>query len=158
MFTTFRSDSGLAPGAVTQVGRTPRWGRALACLALGAWALGATTACTDSITGPPSSNAEVDERVLPSVSDARLRLVPAIENAGVRNRVAYDLEQIELALARHDAVKARFHVRVAGNILADYRAGLGSVMQDAADIGAIALALHAASLAVSADFDIRSIG
>ena len=117
-------------------------------------ALVALSACADALTGPSASNPDVDNRLLPSVNDARLRLSKAIENSGVRDRIAYDLPQIENALNKHDASQARYHVRLAGNILIDYRKQLGSVLSDGADVGAIALSLYAVSQGVGGDFDI----
>src|SRR5690242_5463212 len=121
-----------------------------------ALALLGTAACSDSITAPILTDPGVDQQIMPSVQDARLRLVPVIENQGVRDRVAYDLAQLELAISRRDAVKARYHVRLAGNLLLDYRNGLRGVVKDGPDVGAIALALYTAAIAVGTTFDIAS--
>jgi hypothetical protein len=116
----------------------------------------ATAACSDAITAPPSIDPAVAARVLPSVEDARLRLVQNIENAGVRDRVTYDLTRVEDALRIGDAQKVRYHVHLVGVILYDYKRGLGSVLADGPDVSAIALVLHAAAMAVGGGFDIEA--
>jgi hypothetical protein len=135
-------------------------GRILAGLPRGmslALALFAAVGCADAITAPPAIDRAVAERVLPSVTDARVRLAPRIENEGVRDRLVHDIRQIEVALVSLDALKARLHVQLAGKILADYRAGLGSVMKDGPDVTAIALMLHAVSRAVGGTFEIEQV-
>ena len=114
------------------------------------------TACSDAITAPPSIDPAVAARVLPSVEDARARLSLNIENTGVRDRVTYDLTQIEQSLASGDAQRVRFHVHLVGVILYDYKRGLGSVIADGPDVSAIALVLHAASQAAGGGFDIEA--
>jgi hypothetical protein len=118
-----------------------------------ALALLSAGACVDStapIVDPPVNATQV----LPALTDARLRLVPAIENLGVRDRIAYDLLEMEKALQKRDGQRARYHVRIAGGILLDYRAGLGGVVKDGADVGGIALAVYAVSVAAGGTFDI----
>ena len=118
-------------------------------------ALLGTAACGDTITGPPPSSIIVDgAEVMPAVLDARLRLVPAIENQGVRDRIAYDLQEIETALVKGDGQKVRYHVRIAGGILIDYRNGLANVVKDGPDVGGIALALYAVAVRTGGSFDV----
>lgn len=120
-------------------------------------ALLSTVACGDQITGPPVANVVVEGGgLVPAVSDARLRLVPAIQNQGVRDRIAYDMLAIENALAKKDGQKVRYHVRIAGGILLDYRAGLAGVVTDGPDVGGIALALYAVAVAAGGTFDINA--
>jgi hypothetical protein len=116
----------------------------------------ASGACSDAITAPPSIDPSVAARVLPSVEDARARLLLNIENAGVRERVAYDFQRIEDAFRAGDGQKVRYHVHLVGVILNDYKRGLGSVLADGPDVSAIALVLHAASMAVGGGFDIAA--
>lgn len=116
----------------------------------------ATGACSDAITAPPAIDPAVAGRVLPSVEDARARLLLNIENTGVRERVAYDFERIEEAFRTGDAQKVRYHVHLVGVILNDYKRGLGSVIADGPDVSAIALVLHAAAMAVGGGFDIAA--
>ncbi len=117
-------------------------------------ALGSAIACQDS-TGPRDPRDIVEgAALLPAVEDARLRLVPVIQNLGVRDRIAYDMQQMEAALQKKDGHKARYHLRVAGGILMDYRAGLAGVTTDGPDVGGIALMLHAVSVAAGGTFDI----
>lgn len=115
-----------------------------------------STACADGPTAPSLLDFAVAQRVMPSVQDARLRLAAVIENAGVRERVLYDLTQLEEALVARDAQRARYHVRLAGGILLDYHTSLGSIVTDGADVGAIALSLHATAIAVGGGFDISA--
>ena len=114
------------------------------------------SACADRITAPQAIDGTLADRVLPSVEDAQLRVAPAIENLGVRGRVAYDLGEIVKALTARDAQNVRYHTRLAANILIDYRTGLGSVAADGPDVGAIALALHAVGQVVGSDFNIKA--
>lgn len=119
-------------------------------------ALVSSVACSD-VTAPIQTDPNIDQKVLPSVIDAQLRLAKAIENQGVRDRIGYDLKQLEDAINKRDAQRARYHVRIAGGILADYRRGLGGIVTDGPDVGAIALALHAASVAVGGTFDVTTV-
>lgn len=112
-------------------------------------------ACSDSIA-PRTIDPSVASRLMPSVEDARLRLTPNLENAGVRDRVAFDLTRIKEALDRGDGQGARDHVHVLGVILYDYKRGLGSVIADGPDVSAIALVLHAVSQVVGGGFDIEA--
>jgi len=101
-------------------------------------------ACSDGPTAPqPSIDRVAAARVMPSVTDARARLAPAIQNAAVRERVLHDLQELEIALANGDGQKARFHMGVVSSVLTDYRKQQPSVMSDGADVSAIGLALHA---------------
>jgi hypothetical protein len=119
-------------------------------------ALVLSTACSDAITAPPSIDPSVAARVLPSVEDARVRLVPSLENSGVRERVTYDLQRIEDALHSGDGQKVRYHVHLVGVILSDYKRGLGSLIADSPEVSAIALVLHASATAVGGGFDIAA--
>ena len=125
------------------------FGFALAIALLG------SAACSDSPTGLAEIRIDHPE-LLPAISDARLRLVPVIENQGVRDRVAYDLQEIETALQQGDGQKVRYHVRIAGGILIDYRNGLANVVKDGPDVGGIALALYAVSRVSGGTFDITA--
>jgi hypothetical protein len=118
--------------------------------------LAAVAACGDA-TGPGTPGNTVDgAAVLPAVEDTRVRLVPVIGNSGVRDRIAYDMLEIEAALRNRDGQKARYHLRIAGGILLDYRAGMVGVNQDGPDVGGIALTLHAVSVAAGGTFDIAA--
>jgi hypothetical protein len=117
-------------------------------------ALFVAAACGDSATAPAPSTIDraAAARVMPSLTDARTRLVPAIDNLVVRERTEYDLAQLELALNKGDGQQARFHLRVTSNLLNDYRTS-DVTQKDAADVSAIALMLRAVSQAVGGDFD-----
>jgi len=116
-----------------------------------------TAACGDTITGPPKENILIDgAELMPAVLDARLRLIPVIENQGVRDRIAYDMREIETALAKGDGQNVRYHVRIAGGILIDYRNGLANVVKDGPDVGGIALALYAVAVKAGGSFDIKA--
>ena len=90
---------------------------------------------------------------MPSVTDARVRLAPAISNLSVRERVMHDLQELESALTNGDGSKARFHVRVVGSVLNDYRAVQSATTTDGADVVAISLMLSAVSNVVDAGFN-----
>ena len=112
------------------------------------------SACGDAITAPPAIDPEFLKVALPSVEDARVRISQNIENVGVRDRVVYDLRKIQRALESGDAHEARYHVHLVATILQDYRATQGTLMRDGPDVGGIALALHATSMAVGGEFNI----
>ena len=114
------------------------------------------SACGDAITAPPAIDPEFLKVALPAVEDARLRISQNIENVGVRDRVVYDLRKIQVALEGGDAHEARYHVHLVATILQDYRATQGALMRDGPDVGGIALALHATSMAVGGEFNISS--
>ena len=114
------------------------------------------SACGDAVTAPPAIDPEFLKVALPAVEDARVRISQNIENVGVRDRVAYDLRKIQLALESGNAHEARYHVHLVATILQDYRATQGALMRDGPDVGGIALALHATSVAVGGEFNISS--
>ena len=68
----------------------------------------------------------------------------------------HDLQELENALTNGDGQKARFHVRVLGDVLAEYRTQQGSQTTDGADVVAISLMLFEVSAVVEADFDLGS--
>lgn len=109
-------------------------------------ALSLAAACSDGPTAPRTAIDRVAAaRVMPSVTDARVRLAPAILNDAVRTRVLHDLQELEIALTNGDGEKARFHTHVLTSVLTDYRAQQGSVMADDADLSAIGLMLNVVS-------------
>ena len=116
-----------------------------------------SAACSDGPTGPTNREIAIDgAELMPAVMDARLRLVPAIENQGVRDRIAYDMQEIETALTKGDGQRVRYHVKIAGGILIDYRNGLANVVKDGPDVGGIALALYAVAAKAGGSFDIAA--
>jgi hypothetical protein len=112
-------------------------------------------ACSDSPTAPQQSIDRVAAaRVIPSVTDARMRLAPAIANVAVQQRVSYDLGELENALTNGDGERARFHLRVVGSVLADYRMQQGSTTKDGADVTAIVLMLNVVSPVIDARYEL----
>lgn|SRR5437867_1703206 len=111
-------------------------------------------ACSDAPTAAPQ-HSSIDRvaaaRVMPSVTDARVRLAPSIENVAVQQRVAHDLQELENALTNGDGDRARFHLGVIGSVLKDYRAQQ-STTKDGADVTAILLMLYEVSPVVDAGF------
>jgi len=110
-------------------------------------------ACGESPAAPKASSIDrvAAARVMPSVTDARVRLAPSIENAAVQERVAHDLSELENALTNGDGDRARFHLGIIGNVLKDYRAQQSST-KDGADVTAILLMLYEVSPVVDAGF------
>jgi hypothetical protein len=109
-------------------------------------------ACGES---PVAPEAPIDRvaaaRLLPGVTDARVRLTAGIENASIRERAVHDLRELESALTNGDGRTSRFHVRVIGSLLEDYRwTDIGR--PDAPDLTAIALVLFQVSQLVDAGF------
>jgi hypothetical protein len=112
-------------------------------------------ACSDSSTAPQRSIDRVAAaRVMPSVTDARVRLAVGIDNPSVRERVVHDLRELELALTNGDGEKARFHSGVLATVLKDYRSQQGSLTTDGADVSGIVLTLHAVSEAIEVRLDL----
>lgn len=128
-----------------------RMGRLLALLV----SLGALAACGESPMAPQQSIDRVAAaRVIPAVTDSRVRLSVGIENVVVRARIVHDLTELENALINGDGQKARFHVRVLATVIADYRIQQGSTTSDGADVTGIVLMLHAVSPIVDAGFEL----
>ena len=114
-------------------------------------------ACSDSPTAPAQTiDPKEVARLMPSVIDARTRLVPSIENVSVRERVLFDLQELESALRAGDAQKTRFHVRVTGNLLSEYITGRSLSLKEGPDVSGIALMLYGVSQVVDAGFSIAS--
>ena len=113
-------------------------------------------ACGEAITAPPAIDPVFLAVALPAVEDARVRISQNIENVGIRDRVVYDLRKIQVALEGGNAHEARYHLHLVATILQDYRTTQGALMRDGPDVGGIALALHAASMAVGGEFNISS--
>src|SRR6059036_1068825 len=57
-----------------------------------------SAACSDAPTAPDPIDRAAVARVMPSVVDARTRLAPSIENSTVRERVIFDIQELENAL------------------------------------------------------------
>lgn len=119
-----------------------------------------TGACGDAGTAPaaPRIDPAAVAGVMPSLLDARTRLAPSIENITVRERVVFDLQELESALNAGDAQKARFHVRVTGNLLSEYVTGRSLSLKEGPDVTGIALMLYRVSQIVDAGFDLVSFG
>ena len=112
--------------------------------------------CADSPTAPEAPiDAVAAARLMPSVTDARIRIANGIENPSVRERVVHDLTELETALANGDGRKSRFHVRLIASVIEKYGA-LDAGKRNAPDLVAIALMLYQVSQLVDAGFDIAS--
>jgi len=111
-------------------------------------------ACGDAPTGPQRMTAEAAALALPSINDARLRLVDGLASAPVRERVRSDLEQIELALMSQNARAATFRARLLRSVLIDYASREGAPHADEADLVAIGLALNELFGALGLPFDV----
>jgi len=112
-------------------------------------------ACSDSPTAPTHSIDRVAAaRVMPSVTDARVRLAPSIENVAVQQRVLHDLGELENAITNGDGDRARFHLGLVSSVLKDYRAQQGSTSKDGADVSAIILMLYEVSPVLDAGLEL----
>ena len=113
-------------------------------------AMMALAACGESVTAPSQSSIDrvAAARVVPAVTDARIRIVLGIENTVVRERMHHDLMALESALSNGDGDKARFHLRVIGTVTSDYRAQQGSMTTDGAELSAIELMMIAVTKAL----------
>jgi hypothetical protein len=114
-------------------------------------AMMALAACGESATAPRTSSIDraAAARVVPAVTDARIRITLGIDNTVVRDRVRHDLTELEAALTNGDGDKARFHLRVIGTVTADYRVQQGSTTTDGAEISAIELMMLAVTKAIN---------
>ena len=102
------------------------------------------TACGESPAAPRTSfDHAAAARLLPAVIDARLRLAPALNNVGVRQRVIVDLTDLENAIKGDDGARARLQTVDLASILTDYRAL--TFTSDGADAMAILLVVDAVS-------------
>lgn len=114
-------------------------------------------ACSD-VTTAPEQQQTIDRvaaaRLMPSVTDARLRVSVGLDNAVIRQRVVHDLNELEVALANGDGQKARFHVRVVSTVLTDYRSQQGAATTDGAEVSAVMLALKAVSQVINAGIEL----
>lgn len=112
-------------------------------------AMMALAACGESPVAPTQSIDRVAAaRVVPAVTDARVRITLGIDNSVVRDRLRHDLQELESALANGDGNKARFHLRVLGTVTSDYRAQQGSTTTDGAELSAIDLTMVAVTRAI----------
>lgn len=110
----------------------------------------ALAACGESATAPQTSIDRVAAgRVVPAVTDARIRITQGIENAVVRERVLHDVTELESALLDGDGDKARFHLRVLGTVTSEYKAQQGTAATDGAEISAIELMMIAVTKAIN---------
>ena len=111
-------------------------------------------ACSDGPTAPePPIDGVAAARMMPSIADARIRLALGIENASVRERILHDLRELEIALANGDGRKSRFHVRVLGSIVDEYKVqAVGKT--NAPDLSAISLVLYGVSQVVAAGYEL----
>ena len=91
---------------------------------------------------------------MPSVTDARVRLAPSIENVAVQQRVLHDLGELENAITNGDGDRARFHLGLVSSVLKDYRAQQGSTSKDGADVSAIILMLYEVSPVLDAGLEL----
>jgi hypothetical protein len=143
--TTIRA-GGQQPGSASRAVVSFDW--RLAVLAISMFA---AAACSDSPLAPSEKIDQIDvERLMPTVVDAAERLAPRIENVSVRERVSYDMQQLETSLAAADAANVRFHTVVISDILTQYVQSMTTVAPDAPDVDAIRLTLHAVSVVVHA--------
>jgi len=134
--------------------RTPQMKRAMRAMALASVLLVAA-ACGDAPTAPAPLDAEDVARVLPTITDARVRLTPGIVDVTVRARVREELEQIELSLVRGNPRATTFRARVLRSVIADYVQTPGAATRaDAADVTAIALALGEVAMLVGLPIDL----
>jgi hypothetical protein len=114
-------------------------------------AMMALAACGESVMAPSQSSLDraAAARVVPAVTDARIRITLGIENVVVRERMYHDLAELESALLNGDGDKARFHLRVLGTVTADYKTQQGSVRTDGAEVSAIELMMIAVTKAIN---------
>ena len=112
-------------------------------------AMMALAACGESPTGPRQSIDRVAaERVVPAVTDARVRLAAGIDNAVVRDRLRHDLAELEGALMNGDGNKVRFHLRIVETVTSDYREQEGTTTTDGPEICAVQLMVTAVRRAI----------
>lgn len=110
-------------------------------------------ACGDAPTAPTGSMDRVAvARVIPSVTDARIRIVVGIQSVAVRDRVEHDLGQLETALTNGDSQKSRFHARVIATLLREYEEQSPVGATDRADVSAITLMLRTVSQVIDGGY------
>jgi hypothetical protein len=114
-------------------------------------ALLAVVACGDSPTGPRSMDPDAVARVMPSVVDAQLRISPRLANAGLRQHVMVELQQLRSSMEGNNVPQARLSFdRIAAAI------GIPGITDDAADVSALELMMYVVAPVIDgARYDIR---
>ena len=105
-------------------------------------------ACSDLTSPNRALNRAAVDSLMPSVTDARLRVATGITNFTVRQKVTVALSSLEIALKSDNAQHAHDNIATITDLLSGYRAQTPS--GDGADISAIFLTLNAASVIVDA--------
>lgn len=119
-------------------------------------ALVTLAACGDAISPTESMDPDAVARIMPSVTDARLRLTVGLLDGSMRQRMRTDILRLESALTANNVPEARVCVDDIGDALTNYRSSTGMQAQDASDVSAIELMLFAVAPVVrNARWDIR---
>lgn len=107
----------------------------------------ALTACSDRLTAPSGGiDRNAVARVMPAVTDARVRLTSGLGNVAIRQQVILELSDLEIALRSGDAVRAQSLVRQVTTVVTDPLTQ--SSFTEGADVSAIFLMLQTVSQVV----------
>jgi hypothetical protein len=104
----------------------------------------ALTACSNRLTAPSGGiDRDAVARVMPAVTDARVRLTSGLGNVPIRQQVILELSDLELALRSGDAMRAQSLVQQVTSVVTDPRTQSSFI--EGADKSAIFLMLQTVS-------------
>ena len=107
------------------------------------------SACSEGITAPVGGiDRAAVARVMPAVTDARLRITNGLGNVAIRQQVILDISNLEIALRSGNAERSQLLVRTVTREVTDYRAKAS--FSEGADMSAIFLMLQTVSQIVDA--------
>jgi len=104
--------------------------------------------CSDMTSPTRVLNRAAVDSLMPSVTDARLRIASGITDIPTREKVIVSLSSLEIALKSDNAQHAQDNITTVSDLLTGYRAQ--SPAGDGADISAVFLMLNAATVIVDA--------
>ena len=109
-------------------------------------ALTVVVACGDSPTAPKAMDPDAVATVMPSLVDAEQRITPRLAIGSVRQLLTVELRQLQSALVDNNVHQARLSVGTIGHAVTSNSARAS--VEDAADLTAIELMLHAVAAVV----------
>jgi hypothetical protein len=116
--------------------------------ALGLFVIALTACGESSVTGPTRSmNHDEVTRVMPAITDARVRLSKGIKDIATRQQLIVDMSNLEFALRSDDVVAARQVLASVNKNLETYRSTV--INQDGADMSAMKVMLDLVTPLVS---------
>lgn len=110
--------------------------------------LGGLGACSEMTAPQRAIDLAAVDSLMPSVTDARLRVAPGIKDFTTREQIVVSLSSLEIALKSDNAQHAHDNIQTITTLLDGYRGQSSS--GDEADVSAIFIMLNAVSGIVDA--------